>query len=142
MKLFVRSAFALATSILLTLSAGADDFVDIRQVIQKYFDGTEQGKLELLQEAFLPSAEIQYVQEDGSLGRLPFTEYVGLFTEGRKTQRKGRLVSIDVTGNAAVAKVEIFMASRDRVYTDYILLLNLASQWRISNKVATFRQKF
>ncbi len=120
----------------------ADDFTDIRSVVQKYFDGTEQGKLELLPEAFMPTAEIQYVLEDGSLGRLPFAEYVSRFTQGRITQRKGRLVSMDVTGSAAVAKVEIFMASRDRVYTDYILLLKLTEGWKISNKIATFRQKF
>ena len=111
-------------------------------MIQKYFDGTEQGKLELLSEAFLPTAEIQYVLEGGVLGRLPFPEYLTRFTQGRKTQRKGRLVSIDATGNAATVKVEIFMASNDRVYTDYILLLKLADGWRISNKVATYRMKY
>lgn len=142
MTTITRLVLALATGIILVSPTKADDFADVRSVIQKYFDGTEQGKLELLPQAFMPTSEIQYVLEDGSLGRLPFAEYLTRFTQGLKIERKGRLVSMDITGNAAVAKVEIFMASRNRVYTDYILLLKLAEGWQISNKVATFRQKF
>lgn len=142
MKNIIRLVVLMVITTVAPLTANADDFAEIKSTIQKYFDGTEQGKLELLSEAFLPTAEIQYVLEDGTLGRLPFPEYLTRFTQGRQTQRKGRLVSIDVTGNAATAKVEIFMASNDRVYTDYILMLKLAGGWRISNKVATFRPKF
>lgn len=142
MKNQIRAAFFAIAAMTVSAQSHADDFAEIRSVIQKYFDGTEQGLLELLPEAFMKTAEIQYVLEDGTLGRLPFADYVTRFTHGRKTGRKGRLVSMDVTGNAATAKVEIFMPSRDRVYTDYILLLKLEKGWRISNKIATFRQKF
>lgn len=123
-------------------TASANDYEEVQTVIQKYFDGTEKGMLDRLAEAFLESAEIQYIEEDGSLGRLPFPEYLSRFTEGREIERYGRLVSMDVTGSAATAKVEIYMASRGRVYTDYILLLKTNEGWRISNKVATWRPKF
>lgn len=125
-----------------TQTVMANDYLEVQSVIQKYFDGTEKGMLDRLSEAFLESAEIQYIQEDGTLGRLPFPEYLSRFTEGRQIERYGRLVSMDVTGSAATAKVEIYMASRERVYTDYILLLKTRQGWRISNKVATWRPKF
>lgn len=142
MKHLVRALVIGACATIMTNGVFANDFAEVGKVVQKYFDGTEKGQLQLLHEAFLPTAEIQYVLEDGSLGRLPFPEYVSRFQQGRQVERYGRLVSMDVTGSAAVAKVEIFMASRDRVYTDYILLLKLTDGWRISNKVATFRDKF
>lgn len=135
-------ATALAAFLLIGPATQADDFADVKSVIQKYFDGTEQGKLDVLREAFMPSAEIQYVLPDGTLGRLPFPEYVSRFTPGAKAARKGRVMSVDVTGTAASVKVEVFMSERRRVYTDYILLLKLEDGWRISNKVATFRETY
>lgn len=123
-------------------AATADDYAAVKSVVQKYFDGTEKGMVQLLPEAFLPTAEIQYVKEDGTLGRIAFADYAKLFTPGQRNERSGRLASMDITGNAAVAKVEIFMASRGRVYTDYILLLRVDDAWRISNKIATFREKY
>lgn len=143
MKSKYTQAFVVALSLMLPANqAVADDFSDVRTVIQKYFNGTEKGMLDQLSEAFLESAEIQYIQEDGTIGRLPFPEYLTRFTEGRQIERHGRLVAMDVTGTAATAKVEIYMKSRERVYTDYILLLKTQQGWRISNKVATWRPKF
>ena len=42
--------------------------------------------------------------------------------------------SIDVTGNAATAKMEIFIDSK-HVYTDYFLLYNFEDGWKIVGKI-------
>jgi len=117
----------------------ADDFADVGAVVKKYFAGTEQGEPDLLRQAFLPSLEIQYVKSDGELGRLPAADYISRFEPGRKTNRKGRIVHMDVVGNAAMVKAEITMG--ERLYTDYLLLLKLPEGWRVTNKIATFRQR-
>jgi len=117
----------------------ADDFAEVRVAVKKYFDGTEQGKPELIRETFLPTLEIQYVTPEGTLGRLPAAEYISRFKPGKKANRKGRIVQMDVTGTAATVKAEIIMG--ERLYTDYLLLLKLPEGWRVSNKIATFRQR-
>ncbi len=43
---------------------------------------------------------------------------------------------IDVTGNAAVAKVK-FMVGDRHVYTDYLSLLRFTEGWKIVNKIYT-----
>ena len=42
--------------------------------------------------------------------------------------------SIDVTGNAATAKMEIFIDSK-HVYTDYFLLYKFEDGWKIVGKI-------
>lgn len=117
----------------------ADDLSGIRTAVEQYFDGTENGKPALLRDTFASSLEIQFVAPDGTLGRITADEYIGRIIEGKKANRKGHIVSIDVTGNAAVAKAEIDMGKR--VYTDYLLLLRLEQGWRVTNKIATYRTK-
>jgi hypothetical protein len=48
----------------------------------------------------------------------------------------GKIVSLDVTGGAAAAKIEL---SRDGklIYTDYLSLLKFSNGWRIAAKVYT-----
>lgn len=142
MKHLTRLMLAAAAMFALATNSQADDFSDVRETIQKYLDGTSQGKLALLSEAFLPSAEIQWIRPDGTFGRRTSGEYIALFTEGRQVERLGRIVKMEIAGTAASATVEIFMGSNDRVYTDYMLLLKVGDEWRISNKVASSRDKY
>lgn len=111
----------------------------IETVVQKYLDGTQFGKPELVDEAFLPSLEVQWLDEDGSLRRRPGPEYIERINPGVEAPRYGRIVSIDVTDTAAMVKVEIEW--NDRIYTDYMLLLKVEGNWQISNKIATWRDR-
>ena len=45
-----------------------------------------------------------------------------------------KFVFVDVTGNAAVAKIELFTDSK-HVYTDYLSLLKFDDGWKITDKV-------
>lgn len=45
-----------------------------------------------------------------------------------------KFVSVDVTGNAAQVKIELFNQNK-HVYTDYLSLLKFESGWRIVGKV-------
>lgn len=135
----------LVSSILLFIAAvaasstvsAADDHAEIKVVIQKYFDGTSQGRPELVEAAFLPSLEVQWLGENGELRRRPAHEYIENIKPGTFVPRVGRVVSIDVTDAAAAVKAEILW--NERLYTDYMLLLKVDGTWRISNKIATWR---
>lgn len=126
-----------------TFTRGTDvdekEFTAVNAAVRKYFDGTEQGKPELVAEAFLPSLEIQYVNGDGGLGSFKAPDYIARITPGKIYNRKGHIVSVDVTDNAAMVKAEIIMG--DRLFTDYLLLLKVDGEWRASNKIATNRMR-
>ena len=87
--------------------------------------------------------EVVNLADDTVLGLTPVTVWWREGTEKRKqdpafdpTRAKMdcRIVSLDVTGGAAAAKVEM---SRDGklVYTDYLSLLRFSDGWKIAAKV-------
>jgi len=120
-------------------SAAANDHSEIQQVIQKYFDGTSQGKPELVEQAFMPSLEIQYIR-DGEFRRISGPDYIAKIKKGIPVDRRGRIMSIDIAGDTAAAKLIIDYKDQ-YIFTDYILLLKLKNGWKISNKIANRRDK-
>lgn len=54
--------------------------------------------------------------------------------EPEKNKWEHKFASVDVTGNAAAVKVELFKGGK-QVYTDYLSLLKFDSGWRIVAKV-------
>jgi hypothetical protein len=94
-----------------------------------------------MREGFDPSFAIHGVQ-DGTLGKVPIDEWIqGI--EKRKsapdfdpTDQKWdhKFVFIDVTGVAAVAKIELSKDGK-HIFTDYLSLLKLADGWTITDKV-------
>lgn len=109
----------------------------IADTIQKYLDGTEQAKPELLEDAFAPSLEAQWLGEHGELRRLGADEYIEMFRDLRYRDRKGHIVMIDATDTAAAVKAEIEWMGRR--YTDYMLLLKIEGDWRITNKIVVWK---
>ena len=137
MKLKHSLLVILSTGLFSIPALASDDHAAITKVLQKYFDGTAQGKPELVKEAFLPSLEVQWLGEDGQLRRRPGPEYIANIEPGVLVPRVGKVVSIDVTDTSAIVKAEITW--NDRLYTDYMLLMKIDGDWRISNKTATWR---
>ncbi|CAM2069232.1 Nuclear transport factor 2 family protein [Sulfidibacter corallicola] len=108
------------------------DAAGVERCIQDYLEGTSQGRPAQIERAFLATAGLQFVAE-GKPKRRTLQQYLSYFKEGVAHDRKGRLVSADITGNACMAKVEIVM--RGRRYTDYLLLLKVEDGWRIAEKI-------
>lgn len=87
-----RLFLTLVLSVVMGASAQAGErFEDIRIVIQKYLDGTSQGKPELFEEAFLPSLEIQWLSDEDELLRRTAPDYISRFTPGNVVDRRGVL---------------------------------------------------
>ncbi len=81
------------------------------------------------------------MKKDGTLGELNQEQWYKGFeaSAGKEEQGDLRIVSTDVTGNAASVKVvEKYPKS---VYTDYISLLKIGGGWRIVNKIYVAEQK-
>lgn len=116
-----------------------NDYTEVAATIKKYFDGTQYGKQGLVKEAFTDTLFIQWIDKDGAFRSRGAASYIERIEEGKHTPRYGHIVSMDVTNNAAGAKVEIEWG--DRRITDYILLLKIDGKWKITNKIATIEQK-
>ena len=115
------------------------EFELINQTLLDYIEGTANGEPNRLKRAFHKDFNLYYVQND-SLKIWNGQEYMAGVKEGQKSNRIGRVVSIDYTDSAATAKIEIDMPARKRLYTDYLILLKYEGQWKIIHKSFTFKE--
>lgn len=109
----------------------------VSQVLMDYIEGTANGEITRLKSAFHPDANLYYVNNDTIKARSS-KKYFTYFKEGKKSNRLGDIVSIDVKNNAAMGIVQIDMSNAKRRYTDYMLLLKENGKWKIVHKSYTY----
>jgi hypothetical protein len=121
------------------LSARWADEAAIRQTVQYYFDGGKNRDSVTLRKAFHPDARMLFASE-GKLVVVPIGEYITRVGSERlkpgevdSTDRK--VVSVDVVGDAAVARIELKQSQA--LLTDYMSLLKVDGRWLIVNKIFT-----
>ena len=119
-------------------SAAQSDIEQINNVLYHYIDGTANGEPERLRTAFHEDFNLYFVNND-SLQVWSGKNYINNVKPGRKSNRIGRVVSVDFEGEAAIAKIEILMPARKRIYTDYLMLLKIDNAWKIIHKSFTFK---
>lgn len=109
----------------------------IRSTLMDYIEGTAKGEPDRVKRAFHPELNLYSVRND-SVNIWYGQSYIEGISPGKKSNRIGRIVSIDFENNAAVAKIEIVMPGPKRIYTDYVLLLKYQEQWKIIHKSFTY----
>lgn len=131
----------LLTSIIIVLafnfSYAQSEIESINKVLYDYIDGTANGEPERLKKAFHEDFNLYFVKND-SLQTWSGKQYVNGVKSGRKSNRIGKVLSIDFENDAAIAKIEILMPSRKRIYSDYLMLLKLNGNWKIIHKSYTY----
>lgn len=113
------------------------DLEAITSTLMDYIEGTANGQPDRVTNAFHPELNLYSISDDDVkvwFGK----EYISGIKKGQKSNRIGRIVSIDYENNAAMAKIEILMPNAKRVYTDYLMLLKYQSSWKIIHKSYTF----
>ncbi len=118
-----------------TSMPATDDEQAIRAVVQLYFDGIIKYDEQSLRKAFHADANVIGTTKEGAADWEPFQEWV-VYTRGDApdpTGRENRIVSIDITGNAAVAKTDLDWPHVH--YVDYLSLLKIDGEWQIVNKI-------
>lgn len=108
----------------------------ITNTLNDYIEGTANGQPERVQRAFHPELNLYSIAND-SLSTWNGLNYISRITKGEKSNRIGRIVSIDYVHNAAMAKIEIVMPSAKRIFTDYLMLLKYGGDWKIIHKSYT-----
>ncbi len=109
----------------------------VRQAIDTYLHGIKFNDVASFQKVFLPEARLYFVKRDGTLGSLTQDVWYPGFAKNAGKEEAGTfsIVSVDITGNAASAKVkEVYPGS---IYTNYVSLLKIGGSWKIVNKIFT-----
>lgn len=114
----------------------------INLVLQDYLHGMVNKDTSIIEKIFIPTAQMFLVKE-GQLVQIPI--FPGLIQFIQQTPKddeaSAKIVSTDITGSAAIGKVEVI--SKGLVYTDYFDLLLINDSWKIVNKtfsVTPFKQ--
>jgi len=101
----------------------------ITVTLMDYIEGTANGEPDRLKRAFHPDFNLYTVTIEDSLR----------IRTGEKSNRIGRIISIDYEKDAAIAKAEILIPNW-RLFTDYFLLLKYEGSWKIVHKSYTWRE--
>lgn len=114
------------------------DLDQIREILLDYIEGTANGQPERLRKAFHPDFNLYSVAKD-TLWTRSGEQYISNIKVGEKANRVGRILSIDIEKDAAIAKAEI-KVPKWRTFTDYFLILKYQGSWKIVHKSYTWRQ--
>jgi hypothetical protein len=136
----------LSTLFFVTFSVAAfaqNDEAEIKQVITSaYIDGIQNGgSAEQIRKGIHPAFTMLRVM-DNDVKPYPIEEWLAAI-EKRKAEAKpdakpapkaeGKFISVDVTGTAAVVKLELYREGKKQ-FTDYIVLSKFNEGWRIISK--------
>lgn len=142
----VGSASKVANEVLLLLEknfknsgrgAAKKDVDQITEILLDYIEGTANGQPDRLRKAFHPNFNLYVVAKD-TLWTRSGEQYISNMKIGEKSNRIGRIVSIDFEKDAAIAKAEIVVPNW-RIFTDYFLMLKYQGGWKIVHKSYTWR---
>lgn len=120
-------------------AASKSEIEQITATLLDYIEGTANGEPARLIKAFHPDFNLYTVTDSDSLRIRSGEKYIADIKEGEKTNRIGRIISIDYEKNAAMAKAEIVIPGW-RIFTDYFLLLKYEGSWKIVQKSYTWRE--
>ena len=107
----------------------------VRQTLNYYLQGHATGNGEFFRKAFHPEAKLFWIR-DGKFAQRTSEDYIAGATgkpAADEAQRKRTIESVDITGNAAVAKIVLDYPSVR--LTDYMSLLKVDGEWKIVNKI-------
>ena len=110
----------------------------ITTTLKDYIEGTANGEPERLRKAFHPDFNLYTITTEDSLRIRSGEKYISNVKEGEKSNRIGRIISIDYEKDAAIAKAEILIPNW-RIFTDYFLLMKYEGSWKIVHKSYTWR---
>ncbi|MBZ4395113.1 nuclear transport factor 2 family protein [Myxococcus sp. MISCRS1] len=121
--------------------ASTQDVVGARRAVELYLEGHATGQVAPFREAMHDEMKM-FLNRDGVLVRRTAAEYLA-GVSGKpaddEAKRKRRLVSLDVTGDVGVAKVELDYPGA--FMTDYLTVIKTDGGWKIINKVVHVQKR-
>lgn len=106
----------------------------MRAALDHYFRGHATGQGEHFRKVFHPDSKL-FAVRDGKYWQLTSEEYIAR-ASGKpapdEAQRKRSIESLDISGNAASAKIVLDYPQVK--FVDYMSLLKIDGEWKIINK--------
>lgn len=122
-------------------SEAASEEAAVRAALDHYLQGHATGQGAHFAAAMHEDGRMLWVR-DGALNVRSFPEYIA-GARGTpapdEAQRRRRILSVDITGDAAVGKVELDYPSAK--LTDYMSLLKVNGEWKIVGKIFSTEPK-
>jgi len=116
--------------------AQKSDLELVKETVQNYLDGGTYGDTAKMAKVFHPSATMKFVDvKTGEFRDVPIAKYLegGKANAGKKSDRTTRILTIDITGTAAQAKIELDYPTTK--LTDYFNLLKINGEWKVVSKI-------
>lgn len=110
---------------------------NIQNTLLDYIEGTANWEPARLKKAFHKDFKLYHIAND-SLQVWSGKNYINNVKSGKKSNRIGKIISIDYENDASIAKIEVDMPDKKRIYTDYLLLLKYKKEWKIIHKSFTY----
>lgn len=112
----------------------------VKQVVTRaYVEGIHnRGSVDEIRKGFHPTFSMLRLV-DNEIKPLPIEEWIANLEKAKKesttppVKTDGKFVDVDITGNAAVVKLELYRENK-KVFTDYLVLYKFAEGWRIVSK--------
>src|SRR3712207_6486109 len=134
LTLIAIAAVALGVAVWTARAESAEEAA-VRAAVGHYLRAHATGLGEHHRKVFHPEAKLFAVRE-GKFWQLTSEEYISRSSAGKpaddEAQRRRSIESVDITGNAAVAKVVLDYPTVK--FTDYMSMLKIDGEWRIVNK--------
>jgi hypothetical protein len=129
---------ALLTAKPVTMLAQTDtEGTAVKACLENYLSGDGNR----MENAFHPSATMKYIDfQSGEFKDVPIADFIArVKSNTNKTERKTEIVSMNIEGNAAQAKIRI---ETDKVImNDYMNLLKVNGEWKIVSKIFSRQNK-
>jgi hypothetical protein len=111
----------------------------VKQVVTSaYIEGVQnRGDVAAIRKGFHPSFNMLRLT-DNNIVPLPIEEWITNLEKSKAqntpfTKTVGKFINVDVTGNAAIVKLELYREEK-KIFTDYIVLYKFTEGWRIVSK--------
>lgn len=118
-------------------SRTTEDDAAVREALQHYLNGHATGKADEFRAAMHPDGTMYFMRE-GQFTRVSLADYIARAAAGSgqpapdEAKRRRRIEFVDITGNAAIAK--LVLDYPDVKLTDYMELLKIDGKWQIVAK--------
>ena len=136
----IKKTCILLAATTVSLPSMATDEEDIRKTLNHYINGTSYSRPAEINQAFHETANLYLSKKDEPHWIVPSGEYASWFgrgTPGTYTGRIGEILSMDISGETATAKVEILVPGRKARYVDQFLVKKFNDEWKIIAKTAS-----
>ncbi len=142
----IRNAVAAAILLLATTSPGLaqdapDEEAAVRAALEHYLLGHATGDGAHYEMVFHPQSKLFWMRDD-TLNTRTSADYIAGASgspAADEDQRRREITMVDVTGDAAVARIVLDYPTV--VLTDYMSLLKIDGEWKIVNKIFTAQPK-